>query len=149
MPNTAATAAPTTSIGKNGRSWFANGELLYAYVYAPIAKNAAYPRSSRPASPMTTLRPIASRTYTPALAKASYQGFADCSRLSGGIRGSRTRSRPAKAMEIRIVAERWTSANARIRARAARQPVWAGGRGIDCMAGFAAVMPGHPAAGRG
>ena len=41
MPNIAATTAPTKSIGKNGRSCCENGELLYAYVYAPMAKNAA------------------------------------------------------------------------------------------------------------
>ena len=36
-----------------------------AVVYAPIAKNAMYPRSSRPAQPTTTLSPRAASTYTP------------------------------------------------------------------------------------
>ncbi len=40
-PNTAATTAPTSSIGQNGKSRPVNGDAAKANVYEPIAKKAA------------------------------------------------------------------------------------------------------------
>src|SRR5579883_1586080 len=52
----------------NGWTW---PEAKIPYEYAPMAKNAAYPRSRRPAKPTTMLRPSARMANEPALAAAS------------------------------------------------------------------------------
>ncbi len=66
---------------------------------------------------MTTLRPIARSTYTPALAKASNQGDSFWTSDSGGTLGRTIIRVATMVIPITMVAERCCSAKLVIRAR--------------------------------
>src|SRR5215218_7578806 len=104
-----------------------------------MAKNAAYPRSSRPAIPITTFRPIARRTKTPAFANASYHVPGDWTKLNGGYWGRTYIAAVRSAIAATIVSERWASAQSR---RLVRRD----GEGVAGRA--TAVMRGLQSAGR-
>src|SRR5689334_13066203 len=91
---------------------------------------------------MTTLRPIASRTYTPAFANTSYHGSGESMSDRGGASG-RTYSRTLMiSIEMTIVADRWRFAKSLIAAR------WDGNRPRWRLA-VRAVMRGLPMRHRG
>ena len=63
MPGMPAAGSPTRTATPSPPATSAqNAEPKCAATYAPIAKNATYPRSSSPAKPTTTLRPSAMTT---------------------------------------------------------------------------------------
>ena len=57
---------------------YAKPEASQPIVYAPIAKNATYPRSSRPAKPTTMLSPSAITTYASAVTASSMNADPSC-----------------------------------------------------------------------
>src|SRR6266550_780576 len=90
---------------------------------------------------MTTLRPIARRTKTPALANESYQMFEPWTIDSGGRPGSTYIRAVVIAIATTIVSERCLSEVSLSRLSVARTPP---GRGAGALAGLEVVMPGHP-----
>src|SRR4051795_6781061 len=91
--------------------------------------------------PMTTFRPIASRTKTPAFANASYQVPGVCTMDSGGNEGRKYIRIVIRAMTATIAIDRW-------RPRLSRRTP----NGEEPLAGLAgravAVMLGLPSPGR-
>ena len=90
---------------------------------------------------MTTLRPIARRTKTPALANESYQMFEPWTTDSGGNPGRTYMRIVVIAIATTIVNERCESEASRSWFNMARTPP---GRGAGALDGLEAVMPGHP-----
>src|SRR5258706_3978982 len=94
---------------------------------------------------MTTLRPIARRTKTPALANESYQMFEPWTIDSGGRPGSTYIRAVVIAIATTIVSERCESEASRSWLSRTRRLFC---RGVGALGGLEAVMPGPPLRGR-